>query len=143
MPTRKRTRSPRPIRVLAAILEQSGRLLVARRKKDDRFGGRWEFPGGKIEPGETPEECLRRELREEFGVESRVGRYLGTVRSVSEEFSVELLAYEVFHLAGEFCLYDHEEIRWVRLSELEQYDLTEPDRLLLAKLREPQGGILT
>jgi 8-oxo-dGTP diphosphatase len=130
----KSGRPPRPIRVLAAVLEQDGKWLIARRKKAGRHGGRWEFPGGKIEPDETPEECLRRELREEFGVESRVGRFLGSVRSVSVDFPAELLAYKVFHVSGEFRLYDHDEIRWVRPAEIEEYDLAQLDRLLLAKI---------
>lgn len=71
---------------------------------------------------------------EEFGVETRIGRYLGAARSVSPAFSIELNAYEVFHLAGEFELREHDQLRWVLPSELSDYDLTEPDRLLLGRL---------
>jgi mutator protein MutT len=124
-----------PIRVLAAVLEKKGRWLIAKRKKGDRFAGFWEFPGGKMEPGETPEECLARELLEELGIRVRVGRYLGSIRYSSPSFSIELMAYRVLHLAGTLHLRDHEEVRWVSPNEVSHFALTEPDKLLLQKLR--------
>jgi 8-oxo-dGTP diphosphatase len=123
-------------KVLAAIMERDGRLLLAKRKKGDRFEGLWEFPGGKLEPGETPEEGLKRELREEFGIETRVGHFLCSVRYTSPTQSIKLLAYEVTHITGQFSLYEHEEIRWVFLEELKQYPLAEPDAALIPKLRK-------
>ena len=63
----------RPLQVAAAIIRRPGRVLIARRPADDHLGGFWEFPGGKIEDGESPEECLARELREEFELEATVG----------------------------------------------------------------------
>ena len=122
------------LRVLAAILYRDGRLLIARRKKGDRFEGLWEFPGGKLEPEEKPEECLAREMKEEFGVEARVGGFLGSIRHVSASLSIELSAYAVVHVSGAFHLYDHDEIRWVTPEECRDYALTEPDRILLDKL---------
>lgn len=122
-------------KVLAAVLEKNGKVLVARRRKGDRFEGLWEFPGGKLEKGETPEACLRRELAEELGVEVRVGDFLGSTKYTSAALSIELLAYEVVHLSGEFCLHDHEEMRWVRPRDLSRYRLTEPDAALLARLK--------
>lgn len=124
-----------PIRVLAAVLEKKGRWLIAKRKKGDRFAGFWEFPGGKMEPGETPEEGLARELLEEFGIRVRVGRHLGSVRYSSPGFVIELMAYRVSHPAGTLRLRDHEEFRWVSPDEVAHFALTEPDKLLLRKLR--------
>lgn len=121
-------------KVLAAVLEENGRILIARRKITDRFGGFWEFPGGKLEPGETPEGCLSRELLEEFGVLAAIGRFIGSVRSESAGLSIELDAYEARHLQGEFELREHDEIRWVSPSELAGFDLTEPDRRLLGRI---------
>jgi 8-oxo-dGTP diphosphatase len=126
---------PRPVRVLAAVLEKNGRWLIAKRKSGDRFAGLWEFPGGKLEAGETPEEGLIRELAEELGIGVRVGSCLGSVRYFSPGLAIELIAYAVFHLAGSFCLQDHDEVRWVAPSEIGRFALTEPDRLLLQKLR--------
>jgi 8-oxo-dGTP diphosphatase len=125
---------PPPLRVLAAVLEKNGRWLIAKRKKGDRFAGLWEFPGGKLEQGETPEECLARELYEELGIRARVGRSLGSVYYSSPGFAIELIAYRVSHPAGSFRLQDHEEVRWVSPSEVGQFALTEPDKLLLEKL---------
>ncbi len=127
-------REPRPLCVLAAVLEKKGRWLIARRKRGDRFGGLWEFPGGKLERGETPQECLARELFEELGIRARVGRYLGSVHYSSPDFVIELIAYKVSLSADRFCLQDHEEVRWVSPSEIGRFALTEPDRLLLHKL---------
>lgn len=135
MPQKSDQQEPRPFRVLAAVLEKNGRWLIAKRKKEDRFGGLWEFPGGKLERGETPEECLARELYEELGIRARVGRYLGSVRYSSPNFAIELIAYRVSHLTGSFRLQDHEEVRWVSPGEVGRFDLTEPDKLLLEKLR--------
>ena len=61
------------VRAAAAVIERDGRLLVGLRLKNDSFGGYWEFPGGKLEPGENVVECLRRELREELEVECEIG----------------------------------------------------------------------
>ena len=134
MPQKSVPQEPCPIQVLAAVLEKNGRWLIAKRKKGDRFAGLWEFPGGKLERGETPEECLGRELSEELGIRVRVGHYLGSVSYSSPGFSIELMAYRVSHYAGSFCLQDHEEVRWVSPSEIGCFALTEPDRLLLQKL---------
>jgi 8-oxo-dGTP diphosphatase len=124
----------KPLSVLAAIIRRNGRLLIARRKKGDRFEGLWEFPGGKLEPEEKPEECLAREMKEEFGVEVRVGEFLGSVRYTSSSLSVELSAYAVIHISGALHLYDHDEVRWVSPDECRSFALTEPDRILLDQL---------
>jgi 8-oxo-dGTP diphosphatase len=149
MSSRKKTKEPKlaksrkakydngPMqKVVAAVLMKEGRVLLAQRKKGDRFEGLWEFPGGKLEPGETPEEGLERELSEEFGIETRVGKFLCSVRHYSASQSFELLAYEVFHVARGFNLYDHEDISWVFLEEMEQYPLAEPDAALILKLKK-------
>jgi 8-oxo-dGTP diphosphatase len=61
--------------VTAAIVEKDGKILVARRKADDRQAGKWEFPGGTLESDETPQECLQREMQEEFGIRVSVGQF--------------------------------------------------------------------
>jgi 8-oxo-dGTP diphosphatase len=134
MPQKSPPKRPPPFRVLAAVLEKNGRWLIAKRKKGDRFAGLWEFPGGKLEPGETPKECLARELYEELGIRTRIGLYLGSVCYSSPDFAIELIAYKVTHLAGSFRLQDHEEVRWISPSEIGHFALTEPDKLLLEKL---------
>jgi 8-oxo-dGTP diphosphatase len=123
-------------KVLAAILEKDGKFLIARRKKGDRFEGLWEFPGGKLEPGETPEEGLKRELREEFSIEASVEDLLCSVRYTSPAYSLELLAYKVNHVAGRFRLHEHDDIRWVPLEETRRYPLAEPDVAIVRQLKK-------
>ena len=113
--------------VTAAVIEKDGKILIARRRKGRTLGGRWEFPGGKIEPGETAEACLKRELKEEFEIESEIGKFI-----IANQFRyclvpIELLAYRVKHLSGEFKVNEHEEIRWVLPSELSSYDFMPAD----------------
>lgn len=114
-------------KVAAAVIEREGKILIARRKAEGRFGGLWEFPGGKIEPGETPESCLQRELREELGVEAEVKEFLGTSRHDYGDFEVELLVFRVETLTEGFRLNDHDEIRWVLPEELKHYAFPEAD----------------
>lgn len=139
MPRKQVPQEPRPIPVLAAVLEKNGRWLIAKRKRGDRFAGLWEFPGGKLEPGETPEEGLVRELSEELGIGVRVGLCLGSVRYSSPGFAIELIAYRVSHPTGSFRLHDHDEVRWVAPSKIGRFALTEPDRLLLQKIRPKEA----
>jgi len=122
------------IKVTAAIIEKDGKILIAKRRKNDPLKDKWEFPGGKIEPNETPEECLRRELREELGVDTRIGEFICSSKYEYSHISIELLAYRVYHLTGEFKTYDHEEIKWVVPSDLSSYDFPEADAPIVDKL---------
>jgi 8-oxo-dGTP diphosphatase len=122
------------ILVTAAVLRWEDRVLIARRKEGISGAGLWEFPGGKVEPGETPEHGLARELKEEFEIETRVGRLAATGRGVLADGPFELLAFEVEHLDGEFKPSSHDEIRWVRLGELAGYELPGADREVVSQL---------
>jgi 8-oxo-dGTP diphosphatase len=120
--------------VTAAIIEEGGRVLIARRKKGDRCEGRWEFPGGKVEPGETPEESLKRELREEMGIDVTVGEQLCVCPFRAGESLMELLVYRTRIVNGKVVCNDHDEVRWVEPGELGRYDLTDPDRRFVASV---------
>ena len=117
-------------KVAAAVIHRRGKILIARRKKGDRFEGRWEFPGGKIEAGESPEECLRRELREEMEVDIEAEEYLGSVLFETSGLSIELMAFRASLLSGKTRCHDHDEIRWIDPDDLGDFDLAEPDRLI-------------
>ena len=133
----KREKAPvrdAPLVVIAAVIEKDGRILIARRKQGWRFAGKWEFPGGKIEPGETPEECLQRELREELDIDAEIGKFFCSSTYHYPHATVQLLVYRAYHVAGEFALHDHQEIRWVLPAELAQYDFPEADELVIGKL---------
>ncbi|PKM98244.1 MAG: 8-oxo-dGTP diphosphatase MutT [Elusimicrobia bacterium HGW-Elusimicrobia-3] len=112
--------------VTAAVMEKGGRILLARRK-NGALAGKWEFPGGKLEPGETPEACLRRELMEEFGVEAEIGAFVCSSKFEYKHLPIELLVYRARHLAGEFKLTDHSAIEWVKPGDLSSYDLSAAD----------------
>lgn len=108
-------------------MEKDGKILLAQRRQGDALGGKWEFPGGKIEPGETPEQCLRRELKEEFGVETRIGDFVCSSKFEYKHLPVELLVYRAVHLFGEFRLNEHDRIEWVAPGDLAKYDLSSAD----------------
>jgi 8-oxo-dGTP diphosphatase len=126
----------RRITVTAAVLEKDGRILIARRKRGDRLADKWEFPGGKLEEDETPEVCLRRELQEELGIDVVVGGFVGRSSHRYPHGEIELLAYRVTHLAGDFQLHDHEEIRWVLPTNLPSHDFSAADIPIVKLLLE-------
>jgi 8-oxo-dGTP diphosphatase len=128
-----------PLVVTAAVIEDRGKVLVAKRKRGDRFEGLWEFPGGKVEPGESPEDSLKRELLEELGVEVEVGERLCGHPFLSGEVPMELLVFRTRIVDGDVVCRDHAELRWVEPGDLENYPLTEPDRCALADLFPAKG----
>jgi mutator protein MutT len=123
------------IKVTAAILEKDGRIIIAQRKSKDHLGGKWEFPGGKIEAGETPEECLARELNEEFDIDVSVGEYFGSSIFYHELISIELMVYRTFWSGGQINSTDHKDYKWVTIEDLERYDFAPADRKFVERLR--------
>src|SRR5688500_10429328 len=102
------------IEVAAAIIEDgAGRILIARRAPGKSQAGMWEFPGGKLEPGESPQECLRRELLEEMGIEIEPFAYFGVNEHDYGTVTIRLMAYKARYVSGEIVLADHDEYRWV------------------------------
>jgi 8-oxo-dGTP diphosphatase len=94
-------------------------VLVARRPPGPRAtDGLWEFPGGKIEQGETPQACLERELHEEFGVEAACGKFLCASRHAYPDFDIELLAFEVEGGGGDWEPREHDAVDWVPVGDL-------------------------
>lgn len=104
--------------VTAAVIVKGGKVLAARRAPGKHLEGYWEFPGGKLEENESPEDCLERELFEEFSISSKVGAYIGESVYDYGEKIVRLVAYEVEHTSGDFTLADHDELRWLRIDQL-------------------------
>jgi 8-oxo-dGTP diphosphatase len=123
-----------PKKVTAAILRKDGKILIAKRQSGDAFEGKWEFPGGKIEEGETPEQCLRRELLEEFGIDTIINRLLYVVPYTYTEGSILLYAYEVTQSKGDFKLNVHDEAKWTEPQDLGSYDFLEADKLIIENL---------
>ncbi len=118
----------------AAIIRDGETLLICRRPAGGRHPGVWEFPGGKVEEGETPQECLAREMMEELRVEVEVGEMLASVRHDYEDLAIVLLAFETFLRSGELADIGCSGHAWATLSELEDLDLLPPDRKILSNL---------
>ena len=122
------------IRVTAAIIQKDNKILIAQRRKDKNLGLKWEFPGGKIDKNETPEECLSRELKEEFGIKTKVGKFITNSIYKYPNIEIDLMAYYVEYLDGEFKLIDHERIEWVSKDNLKEFDFAEADIPIIEKL---------
>ncbi len=134
-------------KVTAAVIERNGKVLCARRKPGLVAEGLWEFPGGKLEVGETPESGLKRELEEELGVEATVGEFLCSVPFTGSFASFELVVYRADLLGGDLRLTDHDEIRWLPPEEMDESLFSKPDRPVVRMLargasrdREKKGG---
>jgi 8-oxo-dGTP diphosphatase len=122
-------------RVVAALIFQDGKILVCQRTRHQTMPLKWEFPGGKIEPGEQPRDALRRELDEELGIDARIG---DEVSRIQHEYpngsSVELRFFAVREYLGELENRIFREICWARPSELPSYDFLEADLELVREL---------
>lgn len=108
-------------KVTAALLVHRGRLLIAQRPHTDKLAGLWEFPGGKIESGETPELCLRREMQEEFNIEVQVGEFFGDSIYHYQQGTIQLLAYWAVWKSGQLETRAHDDYRWVLPMELKDF----------------------
>jgi len=138
---RKKKRKPRPhYDVTAGIIWKDRRLLIARRRPDDLLGGLWEFPGGKREDGESLEECLRREIREELDIAIRIDRPFMSLDHGYSHFRITLHAFHCTHLKGRPRPLGCSDVRWVRVSDLETFPLSRADRKLAAALREEESS---
>lgn len=131
-----------PVLVTAAILWQNGRILLAQRPENDRMAGLWEFPGGKIEAGETPEDCLKRELLEELGIETQIGSLFMETGYQYPHINIILLAFHAMPVKGQMTLHSHAAITWALPHELMHYPLAPADVPIAEKLlhhaTEPQ-----
>jgi len=115
------------IHVACAIIERDGLTLAARRSEQQSLPLQWEFPGGKIEAGESYEECLVRELQEELGVHISVGKPLQPATHSYATFTVTLYPFLCMILSGELTLHEHAEIAWLPPAALPTLDWAEAD----------------
>ena len=122
--------------VIAAIILKEGKVLIAQRAQGQNLAGKWEFPGGKVEPGESPEECLVREIREELGIKIEVDEFFGESVYRYDTVVIKLLAYKAVYVDGEYKLTVHSQIKWVKPDELDNYDLAPADIAFVKKLKE-------
>jgi len=113
--------------VTAAIIYRGGKVLLARRASGEKQAGYWEFPGGKLEPGETLAACLCREIAEELNVEISVGAILATSDHRYEHGAIHLVAMKAAIVSGRLCPTVHDQLCWVPVEELLQYRLSPAD----------------
>jgi A/G-specific adenine glycosylase len=124
------------------VYNANGQFLIAQRPNEGLLGGLWEFPGGKQEAGETLEECLQRELREELAIEVQVGERLTTVRHAFTHFKITLAAFECLHLSGEPQTIGCQAWRWATLAEVDQFAFGKADLEVIKALREKPKRLL-
>jgi 8-oxo-dGTP diphosphatase len=121
--------------VVAALMLRGDEVLICQRRADQPMALQWEFPGGKIEPGEGPEQALARELNEELGIEATIGDRVTHIRhNYRHGGAVDLQFFAVYEFRGEIENRIFREVRWVKLEELPNYDFLVADRGLIKDL---------
>ena len=126
---------PDMVAVTAAILIHGNRILIARRPPGDRLAGLWEFPGGKLEMGETPRACLQRELWEEFGIQTRIGAFFDQTEYRYDHMAVRLLVFQAKIESGALHPRVHDAVRWVTPEQMTRYRFAPADRPIVARLQ--------
>jgi len=147
---RRGTQDQRPVRrerhriphrlVAAAVLRRHGRALIGRRPEGKLLGGLWEFPGGKREARESLEDCLRRELKEELGIQVTVGERLGIFQHAYSHFRVTVHAFACTLRGGEPKALEHSQIRWVYPGRLTAYPMGKVDRAIARELQQEMAS---
>ncbi|MBA3913581.1 MAG: NUDIX domain-containing protein [Acidobacteriales bacterium] len=121
--------------VVAALIVRGDQLLICQRTRHQPMPLKWEFPGGKIEEGEQPQEALRRELEEELGIDADVGKLVSRIRfQYKNGGAVDLQFFRVDHFGGEIENRIFKEVRWAKLTELPSFDFLDADLELIRDL---------
>lgn len=128
------TKDPGTFKVTAALITSNGRIFIAQRPPDKKFGLRWEFPGGKVESGESLEASLVREIGEELCWIIRVGKLFEHVHFNLQDFSLDLFAFWCTIEGGSLYLREHVAYHWAAPKELGQFEFTLADQRLVASL---------
>lgn len=114
-------------KVVAAVIEKDNKIYCARRRNDGELALKWEFPGGKVELGETNQEALAREIKEELSAEIEVGDFITTVNHTYESFKLTMHAYKARIVSGELILSEHTGYKWLNPNELDDLDWAAAD----------------
>ena len=121
--------------VAAALIVRDGEILIGQRRPDQPMALKWEFPGGKIEAGESPQQALARELHEELGITATIGALVTHIRhNYRHGGAVDLQFFAVREFSGEIVNHIYHEFRWVRLEDLSDYEFLAADRELIRDL---------
>jgi len=122
------------LEITAGIIIKENKILIGQRKFEDKFGGKWEFPGGKLESFELPEDCIVRELKEELNLS--VKKFEHFVSYIYEYALIRLVVHSflIKEFEGDIQINEHEIIKWVNIDELKEYDFLDADREIINKL---------
>jgi len=126
---------PAPVRVAAGLVFDGGRLLITQRPAEKHLGGLWEFPGGKLDTGESYPDCLRRELREELGIEVAVGPMLAAIEHAYPEKTVRIHFYRCALTSGVPSAIECSDLEWITADQLDQFVFPPADSALLGELK--------
>jgi 8-oxo-dGTP diphosphatase len=122
------------INVVAAIIQDGDRYLCAQRKDHGELAKKWEFPGGKIEIGESNQQALVREIKEELNLDINVNELIGTVNHEYQSFYLVMTCYKCSIISGEIILVDHLDFQWLSVKEMRSYDFAAADVPIFDKL---------
>lgn len=141
-PAHKQTGLTKPhLLVTAALVRKAGQVLITRRPDHSHFGGLWEFPGGKVEKGESFGACLARELQEELGISVRVGSLLYTAHFEYDDRYVTIYFMDCEIVSGEPRPIGCSEVRWVSIAELNHYPMPPADLEFIHILQQGNLGL--
>ena len=121
--------------VAAVIKDENGKILITQRNLKKAQGGLWEFPGGKIEPNETRENAIVREIKEELDLDIQVENYISEKVFNYPEKDINLIALECKKIKGDIKLLEHEDYKWISSSELENFEFAPADIFIVEKLK--------
>jgi len=122
------------IQVTGALIKKNDKYLIGRRGPNEKSPGLWEFPGGKIEKGETPIECIKRELKEELNINAEIGDLVTKYNYDYPNVSYLLYFFKVKSYIGEFKIIVHDKLEWVSLNDFHKYDFLQGDTPLINQM---------
>lgn len=140
MQKKPRSKKNHWIPVVAGFLKKDGKILVGQRPENNSLAGQWEFPGGKIELGESPEQALTRELNEELGIDAEVGELKMACSHTYGDVGILILFFEIKYWKGEPKAKHHMMLEWIYPEELKLRTIPEANRKILDRILQALGG---
>lgn len=123
------------MRVTCGIIEKNGKFLIVQRGENTSHALKWEFPGGKVDPGETEAECMARELKEELAVDVVVNEQLSHIEREEADIIIELIPFRCSIVNGEITLLEHLQLAWIDVNQPIEYDLCIGDYGIVDQLK--------